>query len=117
RLRAWHGAGVALYVYSSGSVAAQKLLFGHTDHGDLTTLFSGWFDTTTGPKREAESYRKIALAVAQPPKRILFLSDSSEELDAASAPGLRTVHVVRSQDGTRPSRYPTAETFYDVNLD
>ena len=59
-LRRWHAAGLKLYVFSSGSVPAQKLLFGHSEAGDLTPLFSGYFDTTTGAKREAESYRTIA---------------------------------------------------------
>ena len=83
RLRAWQIAGKRLYVYSSGSVPAQKLFFGHTEVGDLTPLFSGYFDTETGPKREAESYRRIATAIGVPAGEILFLSDITEELDAA----------------------------------
>ncbi|WP_447407151.1 hypothetical protein, partial [Clostridium perfringens] len=55
-LHRWHAAWIKLYVFSSGSVPAQKLLFGHSEAGDLTPLFSGYFDTTTGPKREASSY-------------------------------------------------------------
>jgi enolase-phosphatase E1 len=65
-LRSWHEQGIALYVYSSGSIHAQKLLFGHTTFGDLTPLFSGYFDTTTGPKQEAESYRRIVAAIGLP---------------------------------------------------
>jgi enolase-phosphatase E1 len=94
-LRAWKDRGLALYVYSSGSVYAQKLLFGHTDHGDLTPLFSGYFDTTVGPKREADSYRTIASRIGLPPADILFLSDVREELDAAREAGMRTVWLVR----------------------
>jgi enolase-phosphatase E1 len=60
KLKQWHAAGIRLYVYSSGSVQAQKLLFAHTEYGDLTSLFSGYFDTTTGHKRETDSYRAIA---------------------------------------------------------
>lgn len=66
RLRAWHAAGLPLYVYSSGSVPAQKLFFGHSDAGDLTPLVSGWFDTETGGKRDPESYRSIAATTGFP---------------------------------------------------
>ena len=88
-LRAWKAAGYGLYVYSSGSVEAQKLIFGHSDQGDLAPLFSGWFDTTSGPKREASSYVRIADAIGEPPAAILFLSDVQAELDAAAAAGMR----------------------------
>lgn len=94
-LRRWHEAGLKLYIYSSGSVQAQKLLFGHTAHGDLTALFSGYFDTTTGPKREAESYRRIAAAIGLEPGEIEFLSDVFEELEAARTAGMSTVWLVR----------------------
>src|SRR4249919_62344 len=62
-LRDWHSAGHRLAVFSSGSVDAQKLLFGHSEAGDLSALFSGWFDTQVGHKREADSYRQIAAAL------------------------------------------------------
>lgn len=100
-LRAWHAAGVKLYLYSSGSVAAQKLLFEHSVAGDLTPLFSGYFDTTTGSKRDAASYAKISHAIGIAPNRILFLSDTGAELDAAREAGLRTVQIVRANDATR----------------
>jgi len=96
RLRAWRADGLRLYVYSSGSVAAQKLFFGHSEAGDLTPLFSGYFDTETGPKREAASYARIAAAIGEAPERILFLSDVVEELDAAAAAGLRTTLLARA---------------------
>lgn len=99
-LRAWTAAGRRLAVYSSGSIAAQRLLFGHTAAGDLTGLFAGWFDTTTGPKRAAASYRAIADAMALPASAILFLSDVTAELDAAAEAGLRTCQLVRAEDGT-----------------
>lgn len=101
-LRAWHAAGHALHVYSSGSVAAQKLFFGHTEAGDLRDLFSGWFDTETGGKREAASYRAIAQAIGRAPDDILFLSDVVEELDAARKAGLRTVLLDRREDYPQP---------------
>ncbi|HEY6452043.1 MAG TPA: S-methyl-5-thioribose kinase [Steroidobacteraceae bacterium] len=94
-LRRWHGQGLRLYIYSSGSVAAQKLLFAHTERGDLTPLLSGYFDTTTGPKLEAASYRAISAAVALPAAQILFLSDHAGEIEAASAAGLKAVLVNR----------------------
>jgi len=94
-LKKWKDAGIALYVFSSGSVQAQKLLFAHTDYGDLTPLFSGYFDTNIGNKREADAYYKIAAAVGIPPGDILFLSDIREELDAAKSAGMQTVWLVR----------------------
>jgi len=94
-LRQWREQGIALYVFSSGSVQAQRLIFGYSDFGDITPLFFGYFDTTIGAKREADAYRKIAAAVAAPPAQILFLSDIKEELDAAQAAGMHTVWLVR----------------------
>jgi enolase-phosphatase E1 len=96
RLREWHARGIPLHIYSSGSVAAQKLFFRYSEAGDLTPLLSGYFDTETGPKREASSYQRIAAAIGTPPGQILFLSDMVEELDAASAAGLQTGWLVRS---------------------
>jgi enolase-phosphatase E1 len=101
QLRAWRAAGKQIYVYSSGSVPAQELLFGHTEAGDLTPLFAGYFDTETGPKRDAASYRRIAEAIGVPAGDILFLSDVAEELDAARAAGMRTTLLARA-----PSRCP-----------
>lgn len=95
-LRRWHAAGVALYVFSSGSVAAQKLLFGHSVAGDLTPLFSGYFDTTTGPKREAASYAKIADAIGVATGEVLFLSDTPEEVAAAHAAGMQALLIDRA---------------------
>lgn len=97
-LRAWHDAGHALYVYSSGSVAAQKLLFEHSSAGDLRPLFSGYFDTAVGGKREVRSYRAIIDALQIPAQEVVFLSDVVEELDAAREAGLATVLLDRPQD-------------------
>jgi enolase-phosphatase E1 len=96
-LRIWHAAGHRLHVFSSGSIAAQKLLFGHTSHGDLTPLFSGYFDTTTGPKLENSSYSKIAAAIGRAAGEVLFLSDHTGELDAAAAAGMRTACLDRGE--------------------
>jgi enolase-phosphatase E1 len=94
-LQRWHAQGLRLYVYSSGSVHAQKLLFGHTSQGDLTPLFSGYFDTNIGAKQEADAYQRIAEAIALPPNEMLFLSDIKAELDAAAAAGMATCWLVR----------------------
>jgi enolase-phosphatase E1 len=94
-LRRWKEQGISLYVFSSGSVQAQRLIFGNSDHGDLTHLFSGYFDTTIGTKREADAYRRIAAAVGAAPSQILFLSDIKEELDAARAAGMLTMWLKR----------------------
>ena len=111
-LRRWSRDGLRLAVYSSGSAEAQRLLFGHTEAGDLTPLFAGFFDTAAGAKREAGSYAAIALALGLAPGEILFLSDTEAELDAASASGWRTCQVVRPEDGTAASgRHAAAATF------
>ncbi|KOV91172.1 acireductone synthase [Streptomyces sp. NRRL B-3648] len=95
-LRAWHAAGVRLYVYSSGSVAAQRAWFSSAPGGDLLPLLSGLYDTqNAGPKLEPESYRRIASAAGVPADRLLFLSDRPGELDAAREAGWRTVAVRR----------------------
>ena len=101
-LRAWHDAGHPLAVYSSGSVPAQKLLFGHTDAGDLTSMFSAWFDTAVGHKRDADSYRRIAAEYGGNAGDILFLSDIVEELDAARDAGMRTALLDRREDYPAP---------------
>lgn len=95
RLRAWKRDGLPLYVYSSGSVAAQKLFFRYSEAGDLSALFDGHFDTEIGGKRETDSYTRIAAAIGLPPQDILFLSDIVEELDAARAAGLQTTWLCR----------------------
>jgi enolase-phosphatase E1 len=101
-LHRWKEAGLPLYVYSSGSVPAQRLFFGHSDAGDLTPLFSGWFDTQVGGKREADSYRRIAQDIGHAPANILFLSDIVEELDAARDAGLQTALIDRREDYPQP---------------
>lgn len=94
-LKAWKTNGLDLYSYSSGSVQAQKLLFEHSEYGDLTPLFSGYFDTRTGAKKDPASYCKIAQQLELSPEQILFLSDSTEELDAAQAAGFATICLAR----------------------
>lgn len=114
-LRRWAKAGLRLYVYSSGSVAAQKLLFRHSVDGDLAPLFQGFFDTRVGAKREAASYAAIARGANVSAAEFLFLSDVEAELDAAAQAGLRTCQLVRAEDGTKPSeRHETAADFSQV---
>lgn len=114
-LKKWQQSGKQLYVFSSGSVYAQKLLFAHTAYGDLTPLFSGYFDTTIGNKREAEAYHKIAAAIGKAANEILFLSDIKEELDAARTAGMQTTWLVR--DGSNESvTHPQAKNFDEIAL-
>jgi len=101
-LRRWHDAGIPMAVYSSGSVAAQRLFFGHSDAGDLTSLFDAFFDTEVGHKRDPASYRTIAARLGREPETIVFLSDIVEELDAAREAGMRTVLVDRREDYPQP---------------
>ena len=96
-LQQWHQQGLALYVYSSGSVQAQQLLFGYSEAGDLTPLFTGYFDTHVGAKREADSYQRIAEQIGLDAENILFLSDIVEELDAARQAGFATRWLLRDQ--------------------
>jgi len=119
-LKKWHDEGVHIYIYSSGSVPAQKLLFGHTTAGDLMPCLSGYFDTEMGGKRETESYRQIAASIGSEPGNIIFLSDIVEELDAAAEAGLHTVLLDRINDYPTP-RYGDAthghtrvESFKDI---
>lgn len=114
-LRRWSRGGVRLFVYSSGSVEAQKLLFGHSTEGDLTGLFGGFFDTRIGVKRDSESYTRLAIGLNVPMLEVLFLSDVEAELDAAAMAGMRTCQLVRPEDGTLASdRHPVAADFAEV---
>lgn len=96
-LARWRAQGRSLVIFSSGSVLAQKLLFAFSTAGDLTAFFDGFFDTTTGPKRETESYRQIAATLSFAPADILFLSDATAELDAARAAGMQTALSLRPE--------------------
>ncbi|MDF9391466.1 MULTISPECIES: acireductone synthase [Methylococcus] len=110
RLRSWHEQGIALYVFSSGSVHAQRLLFGHTAVGDLQPLFSGYFDTRIGAKQEPCAYSAIARELNLPPSEILFLSDIEGELDAAREAGYKTFLLVR-EGGVKSSHHPQGADF------
>ncbi len=92
--RRWSATG-KVAIYSSGSVEAQKLLFGHSNFGDLRPLIAGYFDTRTGPKMESASYAAIARAMDVAPGEAIFFSDVVKELDAAREAGMETRLVVR----------------------
>ncbi|NDG23300.1 MAG: acireductone synthase [Synechococcaceae bacterium WBB_10_009] len=102
-LRRWHGAGLQLAVYSSGSVPAQQLLYGHSNSGDLTGLFSHWFDTRVGAKQQPDSYRKIAEAMGVEPSGVLFISDALAELEAAHGAGMAVLLSDRPGNPNRDS--------------
>jgi len=110
KLREWKEAGLDLYLYSSGSTHAQKLLFGHTEYGDLTGLFSGFFDTRVGAKQAPDSYRTIAREINLPTHEILFLSDTASELDAASLAGFNTCQLSR-ENAKIAENHPCATDF------
>lgn len=112
-LQRWHQAGYRLYVYSSGSIQAQKLIFGCSAAGDLSPLFSGFFDTTSGAKREVQSYQRITQAIGCAPGQILFLSDIVQELDAARSAGLATCGLVR--EGGVLAGHANVASFADID--
>ena len=115
-LRQWHARGLRLYVYSSGSVEAQKLIFGHTDYGDLTPLFSGYFDTRVGGKKETASYKQILLDTGLSGPDMLFLSDVGEELDAARHAGMKTCQLLRDDKARPATAHPQARSFSEVRV-
>ena len=95
-------------------MAAQKLLFGYSDEGDITHLFSGYFDTHIGAKREVQSYQNIAAQTGIAPSQILFLSDIHQELDAAEQAGFRTLQLIRGDDDGA-SHHHQVHQFDEIN--
>lgn len=116
-LAGWQAGGVPCWIYSSGSVLAQRLWFAHTEHGDLRGYLRGFFDTVNGgPKREAESYRRISRAIGFAGPDILFLSDNPAELDAARESGWYAVGVRREQDGSPDvGDHPSVRDFSEID--
>jgi enolase-phosphatase E1 len=112
-LKRWHQDGFNLFVYSSGSIQAQKLIFGCSQAGDLSPLFSGYFDTTSGPKRDAKSYERITQAIGLDASQILFLSDIVEELDAAHTAGMATCGLARK--GGELAGHVTVDSFERID--
>lgn len=111
-LKRWHAAGLKIAIFSSGSVLAQQLLFAHTEAGDLTKFIDDYFDTNVGKKGEAESYRKIAVALNLQPDEILFISDVVAELEAAKEAGMKTLLSIRP--GNSPQNWVHAIHSFDV---
>jgi enolase-phosphatase E1 len=114
-LARWQAHGLSTYIYSSGSVLAQQLIFGSTSAGDLTKYLRGYFDTEVGPKTAADSYRQIAHATSDPPVAILFVSDVAAELDAARAADMRTALCMRSGAAVIAGPHPVIHTFDDIS--
>jgi enolase-phosphatase E1 len=113
-LARWRAQGRDVAIFSSGSVLAQKLLFSRSDAGDLTPFLRAYFDTTTGAKGDAESYRKIARALGREPAAVLFLSDVTAELDAARAAGMATGLCVREARLPTSTDHPVVRSFDEV---
>jgi enolase-phosphatase E1 len=112
----WSRQQKVIAIFSSGSVLAQKLLFAHTTAGDLTRYLRAYFDTTTGPKKEAASYEQIAAALALPPAAILFLSDVTAELNAAKSAGMSTALCLRPGNApAEPGAHPVIRTFDEIS--
>jgi enolase-phosphatase E1 len=117
-LRRWQAAGIDLRIYSSGSILAQQLFFGHTSQGDLTPLFAANYDTTSGNKKEMSSYGRIADQCKLAPSEILFLSDVAAELIAASEAGMQAIAIVRPNNAPLPESYlgPTLPSFESLEV-
>lgn len=113
-LRDWHGLGVPLYVFSSGSVDAQRLLFRYSCLGDLEPLFAGFFDTRTGAKRDPGAYRAISAQTRIPAAGFLYLSDIEEELVAARSAGFQTLLIDRERPCAPAPGARVARSFSEV---
>ena len=116
KLQEWHQQQIILGVYSSGSIYAQKLLFSHTAYGDLTPLFSAYFDTTIGAKINSNSYLSIAESLNLPAASLLFLSDVEQELDAAKKAGLQTIWLVREGEINTEASHVQVRDFAAIQL-
>ncbi len=116
QMKKWKEAGLELYVFSSGSVQAQKLLFSHSTEGDLTPLFTNYYDTRTGGKRVSSSYITIAENMGLLPEKILFLSDTIEEINAAQAAGLQTLLLCRDSAPEGLS-YQWVQSFDQIDIE
>ena len=118
-LTRFRDAGIEVAIYSSGSALAQRLLFAHTNTnaGDLRPFISAWFDTTTGGKKEAASYARIASELRLEPRQVLFVSDAVEELDAAKQAGMDVVLCVRpgtTEAESIPSRHRIVRSLEEI---
>lgn len=112
----WRRRGLSINIFSSGSVLAQKLLFAHTEAGDLTRFIDDYFDTSVGKKGDAESYRRIAEKMKLPAGEILFVSDVIDELDAAHEAGMKTLLSLREGNAPQDNvkKYPEILSFDQI---
>ncbi len=116
-LQRWHRDGYQLAVYSSGSVAAQQLLYRHSQNGNLEELFSHWFDTRIGPKQAADSYSAIAAALQLEPAEILFVSDALAEIEAAHRIGIAVNFSDREGNpGRAPGPFNAIQSLVEIKL-
>ncbi len=118
KMKQWKQKGYRLYIYSSGSVKAQKLFFSHTEYGNILDLFSGHFDTKIGNKKEPQSYKKIAQEIGLKPEEIIFLSDNPDEIKAAAQAGMKVVRIVRKNDAQPIEGFPykQVDSFEKIDL-
>ena len=115
-LKTWKAAGKDLRIYSSGSTHAQKIFFEHTTHGALLNYFSAHYDTNIGAKKDAASYKTIAQDVGISPTKVLFLSDTPAELDAAKSAGMQVCLVCRPDNAAKPIYSPAIEHFLQIKF-
>lgn len=113
QIKRWHNAGQAVYLYSSSTIAAQELLFGHSDHGNVLPLINGHFDSSVGSKRDSSSYRSIRETLGIPAEQLLYVSATHQELDAARQDGWHTVQISR-QAPDRRSTHTQVTSFLDI---
>ncbi|XP_038899594.1 probable bifunctional methylthioribulose-1-phosphate dehydratase/enolase-phosphatase E1 1 [Benincasa hispida] len=116
-LERWHASGIKVYIYSSGSRLAQRLIFGKTNYGDLRKYLSGFFDTAVGNKREISSYVEISESVGvDTPSEILFITDVCQEAVAAKAAGLQVAISIRPGNGPLPDNhgFQTITSFSEI---
>ena len=116
-LQRWHRDGYQLAIYSSGSVAAQQLLYRHSQDGNLESLFSHWFDTRIGSKQAADSYGAIAAALQLEPAEILFVSDALAEIEAAHGIGMAVNFSDRQGNpGRDPGPFNAIQSLAEIEL-
>lgn len=117
-LDGWKAANKDIRIYSSGSVQAQLLFFGHTIVGNLLDRFSAHYDTKVGGKKESPSYMHIAGEAGLDPARILFVSDIVAELDAAREAGLQTALSLRpgNAEVASDNSHPAISSFAEIEL-
>jgi len=122
KLRAWRDREINLYAYGEGSGKAQRLYFRYTAAGDLRLMFAGYFDTALGNRQSMEAYRNMAAGVALEPARVVYVSDTETELDAARGAGMYTVRMARPEEtedaaAAVRSNHPVASSFRDIDLE